>query len=372
MEVKYSYLEQQFADPDPYLNDIRDLARSGDFTLGAAVKEFEERFAGLCGLPYAVGVGSGTDALALSLKALGVGPGDEVITTPNTFVATVGAIVMTGARPVFVDNNREYTIDADQIEQAITPRTRAIMPVHLTGNPAEMPAIMEIAGRHNLAVVEDAAQAVLASIDGKPVGSWGAAAGFSLHPLKNLNVWGDGGVIVTRSPDLWEKLRLMRNHGLGTRDEVVMFGHNSRLDSLQAVVANRLIDQVHCITERRIAHAKRFDEGFAGLEGHVILPPRRPGVKQVFHTYVIRAEDRDALVSYLSASGIEAKVHYPIPLHLQKAARYLGYQAGDFPVCEEHCRSIISLPVHQYLTSEQVDCVIDRVREFYLGRNYGG
>ena len=232
-----------------------------------------------CGLPYAVGVSSGTDALALSLKGLGIGAGDEVITTPNTFIATVGAIVMAGARPVFVDNNDEYTINVNQIERAITPRTRAILPVHLTGVPAHMPEIMEIARRHNLAVVEDPAQAILASIDGTHVGGWGDTVCFSLHPLKNLNVWGDGGVIVTRSPELCEKLRLLRNHGLATRDEVVTFGHNCRLDSLQAVVADRLIDQVHYITDARIANARRFDEGLSDLGEYIVIPARRPNVK---------------------------------------------------------------------------------------------
>ena len=372
MRVRYSYLGDQFADLDEYLDDIGDLVRSGDFTLGAPVKEFERRFSDLCGLPYAVGVGSGTDALILSMKALGVAPGDEVITTPNTFIATVGAIAMTGARPVFVDNGQDYTIDVNRIEEAITPRTRAILPVHLTGNPADMPAIMEIAGRHGLAVVEDAAQAILASIDGRHVGSWGDTAGFSLHPLKNLNVWGDGGVIVTRSERLAEQLRLIRNHGLASRDEVVTFGHNSRLDSLQAVVANRLIEQAESITRQRIANAARLDEGLADLGEYVSIPPRRPGVTQVYHTYVVRAAHRDDLLAHLLQNGVEAKVHYPTPLHLQKASVYLGYKAGDFPVCEEHCRTILTLPVHQHLTADQIDYTIDQVRSFYLGCDHGG
>lgn len=367
MEVKFSYLKEQFADVEPYLDSIRELVRSADFTLGRPVAEFEDRFADLCGLPYAIGVSSGTDALILSMKILGVGPGDEVITTPNTFVATVGAIAMTGARPVFVDNNDEYNIDVNQIEAAITPRTKAILPVHFTGNPADMPAIMEIALRHNLILIEDAAQAILASIDGTHVGSWGETACFSLHPLKNLNVWGDGGVIVTRSAELCERLRLFRNHGLSTRDEVVMFGHNCRLDSLQAVVANRLMDQIHDITERRIAIATQFDEAFADLGEYIVIPPRRANVKQVFHLYVLRVTERDSLLAYLQEHGIEAKIHYPIPLHLQEAAKYLGYKPGDFPVCEEHCRTIISLPGHQHLTTHDVDYVIQHVRKFYTG-----
>lgn len=366
MKIPYSYLDQQFADVKPYLDDIRALVKRGDFTLGKALAEFEERFANLIGLPYAIGVGTGTDALILSLKILGIGQGDEVITTPNTFVATVGAIAMAGGRPVFVDNNEEYTIDVTKIEEAITPRTKAIMPVHLTGCPADMPAIMKIAKRHHLVVVEDAAQAILAKIDGKSVGSWGETAGFSLHPLKNLNVWGDAGVIVTRSRKLRDKLRLFRNHGMKTRDEIAFWGHNCRMDTLQAVIAIRLIEQVHLITEKRIENARRYDEAFSDLSDYIIVPPRRPNVEQVFHTYVIRVKDRDPLLVYLLKKGIAAKVHYPIPLHLQKAAQYLGYRRGDFPVCEEHCRTIITLPVHQHLMPKEVDYVIEHIKGFYL------
>src|SRR6266567_5409302 len=197
MKVLYSYLDRQFADVGPYLQDIRDLMKTGDLTLGTPVREFEKNFAELCGVPYAIGVGTGTDAIAISLKILGVGPGHEVITTPTTFIATVGAIVMTGARPVFVDSDDGFVIDPSKIEAAITPQTKAIVPVHYTGNVADMPAIMEIARRRRLFVVEDACQAIMARLDGKPVGSWGDAVCFSLHPLKNLNVWGDGGVILT-------------------------------------------------------------------------------------------------------------------------------------------------------------------------------
>lgn len=365
MKVRYSYLEQQFDDVNPYLDDIRALVKTGDFTLGKALTEFEERFADLLGLPYAIGVGTGTDALMLSLKILGVGPGDDVITTPNTFVATVGAIAMTGARPVFVDNNEEYTIDVTKIEAAITPRTKAIMPVHLTGCPAQMPAIMEIATRHRLIVVEDAAQAILASIDGQSVGSWGETAGFSLHPLKNLNIWGDGGVIVTRSQELRDKLRLFRNHGMTTRDEIAFWSHNCRLDTLQAVVANRLLDQVHVITDQRITNASRYDEAFADLSEFIRIPPRRPNIKQVYHTYVLRVVERDRLFQYLRGNGIQVKIHYPIPLHLQKAAKDLGYRQGQFPVCESDCQTIITLPVHQHLEEQHIDYVIDNIREFY-------
>jgi len=365
VRVPFSYLDRQFADVDLYLGDVRKLVQTGDFTLGGPLREFERRFAELCGAPYALGVASGTDALILSLKLLGVGPGDEVITTPTTFIATVGAIAMTGARPVFVDSEEGFVIDSTKIEAAITPRTKAIVPVHYTGNVADMPQIMTVARKHNLSVVEDACQAIGATLDGRPVGFWGETACFSLHPLKNLNVWGDGGVIVTRSAELAKKIELYRNHGLINRDEVAIFGCNSRLDTLQAVIGNRLIQQVGFITQQRIANAVRYDEAFEDMVDLIRVPRRRPGVQHVFHLYMVRVKKRDELLAYLNRNGVEAKVHYPIPVHLQKAAQYLGYDRGDFPVSEEDSRTIITLPAHQHLSREEIDHTIQLVESFY-------
>jgi len=365
MRVNFSYLDRQFQDIDPYLEDIRELVRTGDFTLGDALSEFERRFAGLMNAPYAIGVGTGTDAIAMSLKILGVGPGDEVITTPNTFIATVGAIVMTGARPVFVDSEDGYVIDPSKIETAITTKTKAIVPVHYTGNMADMPAIMQIAEDYNLIVVEDACQAIMAAIDDKMAASWGQTAAFSLHPLKNLNVWADAGVIVTHSSELAEKLKLYRNHGLINRDEVASFGINCRLDTIQAVIGNRLISQAEDITNKRIENAKKFDEAFSALRDFIDIPKRREKVRHVYHLYVLRVKNRDELLAYLNHEGIEAKVHYPIPVHLQKAARHLGYKEGDFPVSEQHARTAITLPAHQHLTESEITYVIQKVKDFY-------
>jgi dTDP-4-amino-4,6-dideoxygalactose transaminase len=370
MRVNFSYLEQQFADIDPYLADLRDFLRTSEFTLGKPLVEFENRFATLCGMPHAIGVASGTDALILSLKICGIVSGAEVITTPTTFFATVGAIVASGAKPVFVDSEDGFVIDPAKIESAITPQTKAILVVHYTGNVADMPTIMEVARRHNLMVFEDACQSIAASIDGIPVGSWGETASFSLHPLKNLNVWGDGGVIVTRSAELAQQLRLYRNHGMINRDEIAVFGCNSRLDTLQAVIGNRLIKDVEWITSRRIANAQHYDECLASLGEFVQVPKRRHGVKHVYHLYMIRVKQRDSLLAHLHQNGIEAKIHYPVPLHLQSAARYLGYKEGDFPQCESDCRSIITLPVHQHLTQGQIDYTVKQIKAFYttLGR----
>jgi aminotransferase EvaB len=384
MKVAYSYLLQQFS-PDgkdikvkyidlpkqaharDMLNDIRELLlKTGQYTLGPQVSEFEGKFAALCRTRYAVGVNSGTDALFLALKVLGIGAGDEVITPPNSFMATTGAIVTAGATPVFVDVKDDYNIDPELIEAAITPGTKAIMPVHLTGKPADMPRIMEIAEKHKLHVIEDSAQAIGASIDEKPTGSFGTLAGFSMHPLKNLNVWGDGGMIVTNSEELKEKLELLRNHGIINRDECVVFAYNSRLDTLQAIVALRLMQDLEAITATRIQHAGLYDKGLADLEDYVHIPVREPNVKQVYHTYVIQVKKRNELYRYLLENGIEAKVHYPVPLHLQEAAQFLGYREGDFPVTEAQAKTILTLPVHQHLTESQLEYVIDTIKKFYM------
>jgi dTDP-3-amino-2,3,6-trideoxy-4-keto-D-glucose/dTDP-3-amino-3,4,6-trideoxy-alpha-D-glucose/dTDP-2,6-dideoxy-D-kanosamine transaminase len=365
VKVPFSYLDRQFADLDAYLNDLREFVPTGDFTLGKPLAEFERRFAEYCRMPHAIGVASGTDALILSLRARGVGPGDEVITTPTTFVATVGAIVATGAKPVFVDSEDGFVIDPEKIESAITGRTKAIVPVHFSGNLADMPRIESIARRRGLAVVEDACQAIGGEIDGQPAGSWSAAAAYSLHPLKNLNVWSDGGVITTADSALASHLRLYRNHGLINRDEVEIFGVNSRLDTLQAVIGNRLIGQVKWITARRIEVARRYDRAFAGMGDAVRVPPRRRGVKHVFHLYMLRVERRDELLTFLNGKGVEAKVHYPIPMHLQPASKSLGYHPGDFPVSERDAKCIVTLPAHQHLSDEEIGYAIDQVRGFY-------
>lgn len=363
-KVRYSYLPQQFSDPAPILAEIARVVASGHFTLGRPVAEFERRFADMLGVRHAIGVGSGTDALKLSLKALGIGPGDEVITAANTFIATVGAIHELGARAVLVDCDDSFCMDVTQVEAAITPRTRAIMPVQFTGEVVDMPRLMAIAERHGLPVVEDACQGILSEWEGRRSGTWGRAAGFSLHPLKNLNVWGDGGVIVTNDDALNDTLRLLRNHGLKTRDEVALLGCNSRLDTIQAVVGNWLIDQTPEITERRIAHAATYDAAFRDIPG-ITVPPRRAGVKRVFHLYMVFAERRDDLLRHCLDQGIEAKVHYPIPLYQQEGLKGLGYAPGTFPVTDRHARSVISFPVDQHLESAEQDLVIEAVRAFY-------
>jgi aminotransferase EvaB len=365
MQVKYSYLEEQFEDHKAIFNAFDDLIKAGDYTLGKPVQEFEQRFVDLIGAKYGIGVNSGTDALFLSLKAIGVETGDEVITTPNTFIATVGAIVASGAKPVFVDVTDEFTINPELIEHAITPRTKVLIPVHYAGHPADMDEIIRIAEKHGLSVIEDACQAISAGINNKCVGTFGVTGAFSLHPLKNLNVWGDGGIIVTDSEEIRDRLILLRNHGLKNRDEVAIFGYNSRLDSLQAIVGNQLIKDIYKITETRIKWAQKMDFGLGELKDFITIPKRRANKKYVYHLYMIMVKDRDELLAYLNKNGVEAKIHYPIPIHLQPAAAALGYKKEDFPVTESQSKSIITLPVHQHLREGQIDYMIEKIKEFH-------
>lgn len=363
-DVRYSYLLEQFKEPGEILEQIGALVATGDFTLGKPVAEFEKRFANLIGTKHAIGVGSGTDALKLPLKALGIGYGDEVITAANTFIATVGAIAETGATPVLVDCDDTFCMNVELLEEKITPKTKAIMPVQFTGETVNMTELMAIANKRNIPVIEDACQGILSEYDGKRSGTFGVAAGFSLHPLKNLNVWGDAGIIVTDDDTMNENLRLIRNHGMKNRDEISILGCNSRLDSLQAVVGNWLIGQTHDITQKRIDNAAYYDAAFSKIP-NLRLPPRRVNVRRVYHLFMVFAESRNDLYEYCLKHGVEAKIHYPIPLYQQEGLKHLGYSAGDFPVTDRHAQEVISFPVDQHLTRDQQDRVIQTVRKFY-------
>ena len=364
MKVRYSYLHQQFSDCDDLWSELKDFVKTGDFTLGAPLKKFEANFSKLMGVKYALGVNSGTDAIKLSLKAKGVSFGDEVITAANTFVATVGAIAELGAKPVFIDCDDTFCMDVDLLEKAITEKTKAIVPVHFTGYMTDMRKLMPIAEKYNLAVIEDACQSILGSIDGRKAGTWGHAGAFSLHPLKNLNVWSDGGLIITNDDELAESLSLIRNHGLSDRDSVEVLGVNSRLDTIQAVVGNWLIPSTEEIAEKRIQHASYYDEHLSKLP-EIEIPPRPDGFKIVYHLYIVFAQNRDSLLEYCLNAGIEAKIHYPIPIYRQPAVDYLGYKEGDFPVSDAHTKKIITFPCDQHLSVEQMDYIIKTVSEFY-------
>jgi len=365
MQVKYSYLDEQFADVEAYFQDLRELVSTGEFTLGPFVEAFERKFAAYIGVKHAIGTNTGTGALILCLKAVGVKPGSEVITVANTFIASAGAIVAAGARPVFVDCDERYQIDVAKIEAAITPDTAAIMPVHWAGCSPDMDKVVQIADRHSIPVVEDACPAVGANIDGRSAGTFGKVNAFSMHPLKPLNVWGDGGIVVTDDDQSAEFLRLYRNHGLLDRDHVEIWGINDRLQPIQAIVGGRVLDTIEELVQARIRNARLLDEGLKGLECWIRPPCRPPGYREVYQLYLATATRRDELIKFLVAHGVEAKVHYPIPIHLQNAARELGYKRGDFPVCERQADEIITLPAHQHITEEQIAYMVSIIREFY-------
>lgn len=347
------------------LEAIERVLSRGDYVLGEEVQTFERRFAELCGVRNAVGVANGTDALMLALRALGIGPGDEVITAPNSFVATAACVALLGARPVFVDVRSDMNMDPDLIEQAVTPRTRTILPVHLTGKCADMGPILEIAKRHRLYVIEDAAQAVAAGYRNQKAGSFGILGCFSLHPLKNLNAVGDAGVITTNDEGLTEKIRMLRNHGLRNRDEVSFWGFNSRLDTIQAAVLNCHLDRLEEITEKKRHVAARYRSLLADW---VDCPSESLDERHVYHLFVIQCDQRDQLQNFLEVRGIDAKIHYPIPIHLQECSLGLGYKRGDFPICETQARRILSLPVHHGLTDAQVEYVCESIVDYYRGK----
>lgn len=364
MKVRYSYLEQQFANAPELWANLKKFVKTGDFTLGKPLKKFEKSFASLIGTKYAVGVNSGTDAIKLSLKVLGIKSGDEVITAANTFVATVGAICELGAIPIFVDCDDSFCMNVDLIEKKITKKTKAIVPVHFTGYMTNMLKLNKISKKYSIPVVEDACQSILASINNKNAGTWSQFGAFSLHPLKNINVWSDGGIIVTNNKKYYQELKLLRNHGLVDRDNVKICGYNSRLDTFQAVVGNWLIPKAKQIANQRIKNANFYDKHFSKIK-EIVIPPRIKNYKIVYHLYIIFVKNRDKLLKYCQKKGIEAKIHYPVPIYRQPAMKFLKHKRGDFPVTDRHARSIISFPCDQHLSIKEQKYIISVVSKFY-------
>lgn len=334
----------------------------GHYILGPELDAFEKEFANYCGAQESVGISNGTHALMLALRACGVTTGDEVITSPNSFLASASAIALVGAKPVFADIHEDGNIDPGHLERAITSRTKALLPVHLTGRLARMPEIMEIAKKYKLKVIEDACQAVGADLDGKRAGSWGDLAAFSLHPLKNLRAIGDGGMITINNEELGQNIRRDRNHGLVDREKSLSWGYNARLDELQAAMLRVQLRHLDAWTEQRRKLALRMNDL---LRSYVEVPDEGPGEKCVYQTYVIKADRRDQLLAYLKENGVSALVHYATPIHLQPAAHSLGYSAGDFPVTMKHVSRIISLPLYSSMKHEQQDYLSELVRNFY-------
>lgn len=363
MQVPYINLGLQNIElKDQLLSEFWKVMESGQFIMGEALTNFEKSFATLAQTKYALGVANGTDALFLSLKAIGVKEGDEVITAPNSFLASASSVALVNAKPVFADVREDFNLDPEKVEKAITPKTKAIIVVHLTGRPAPMDELMAIAKKHNLHIIEDCAQAVTAEYKGKRVGSLGTTGCFSLHPLKNLAASGDGGVITTNDDKVYQYLLIARNHGLKNRDECQFWSYNSRLDNLQAALLNVKLKVLDKWTTRRREIAARYYEALKGLD--MTVPKDKPSEKAVYHTFIIQTNFRNKLKEYLMLNGVDTKIHYPIPIHLQEAAKYLGYKKGDFPVTEKQAEAILSLPVYPELTNEQVDYVTASIIEF--------
>jgi dTDP-3-amino-2,3,6-trideoxy-4-keto-D-glucose/dTDP-3-amino-3,4,6-trideoxy-alpha-D-glucose/dTDP-2,6-dideoxy-D-kanosamine transaminase len=365
MIVPYNYLSFEFADTKYIFAQWKKLIKTTDFTLGKKMTEFEKKFSKYIGAKYCIATNNGTDALILSLKSLGIKKGDEVITVCNTFYATVGAIVACGATPILVDCDQRYQINCKNIEKKITKKTIAIMPVHWGGASPEMSKIMKIAKKYSLHVVEDACMGIGAKIKNKSPGTFGIVNAFSMHPLKSLNVMGDGGMVVTNNKKIYNWMLKYRNHGMIDRDHIDFWGANMRLQPLQAIVAIEGLKKIDRIIKQRNKNAKKLDKELKKLTPKIILPNRIKGYKESFALYMILAEKRDELLEYLHKRKIEAKVHYPIPLNKQKASKMYNYNQKDFITANQQAKKLITLPIHQYLRNNQLDFMIKSIKNFY-------
>ena len=361
LKVQYEAIQQEIDAA------IRQVFENSAFILGSAVQDLENRVAAYCGSKHGVGVASGTDALRLALTALGIGPGDEVITTSFSFIATASTISHCGAVPVFVDiDPKTYNLDPALIERAISQRTKAILPVHLYGQPAGMGDIMEIAKRRRLFVVEDCAQAIGATHHGQPVGSFGDAGCLSFYPSKNLGAYGDGGMVVTNNMALAERIDLYRRHGAREQYHAEVLGFNSRLDSLQAAILGVKLKHLDGWNEARKAAARRYNHLLTGLP--VGVPYEAPDVRHVFHQYTIRTSSRDSLAAYLKERGIASMVYYPIPLHRQKLYASLGYGEGSLPVSERAGNEVLSLPMFPELSETSQQQIAAAIKDFFSAK----
>lgn len=343
---------------------IDEVLESGNYIMGPAVKQFEESIAEYCGVKYAIGVANGTDALLLTLDALGIGPGDEVITSPFTFFASAEVISQLGATPVFVDIEPDtYNMDAKKLEAAITSKTKAVIPVHIFGQPVDMDVIMEIAEKHNLYVIEDACQAIGAMYKEKRVGSIGTAGCFSFFPTKNLGGYGDGGIIVTNSEELAKKAQILRVHGSYPKYYHSMVGYNSRLDALQAAILQVKLKYIDQWNQLRREKAALYDNSLKNLP--VQIPFIQSERETVYHLYIIQTECRDELIEYLKENGVASGIYYPVPLHQQQIYEGLGYEDGSLPEAEKAAQGTLALPLYPELQLEEQQYVVSVVKQFF-------
>tara|TARA_X000000950_G_C13919130_1_gene662453 strand:+ start:7744 stop:8853 length:1110 start_codon:yes stop_codon:yes gene_type:complete len=336
---------------------------SGQFVGGDEIDKFEKNVLKFTGTKYAVALNSGTDALTFALSLCDVRKGDEVITVPNSFIASTGCIIHLGAKPVFVDVLSDQNIDTKKIEEKITSKTKVIMPVHLTGRVARMDEIIKIAKKYNIKVVEDAAQSIGSKFKNKFSGSFGDIGCFSTHPLKNLNALGDGGFLTTNNRKIYERVKLLRNHGLENRNNAKYFGYVSRMDTIQAAILNFRLKNLEKVIEKRRANASFY---FKNLKNkNLILPFEKHYEFNTYHTFVVQCRQRNNLQKYLLKNGIETGIHYPIPIHLQDASSFLKYKKGDFPMTENQSKQILTLPIHQFLKKTELKYIINQINKFY-------
>ena len=364
-QIPYNYLPQQFKEYQLFFDLWKPVLASGEFTLGPFVDNYEKRFAEYVGSKYCIATNNGTDALILALKALGIKRGDEVLTPCNSFYATAGAIVAVGATPVFIDVDERYQIEIEDLKNQINKKTKMILPVHWAGASPDMFKIQEIAKENDLFVVEDACMAIGGKIKGKCPGTFSEIGAFSMHPLKSLNVAGDGGMVVTDDDELYEWMKKYRNHGMLDRNTIDFWGVNMRIQPLQAVIANYFLDHVDDFIEKRNNNAKYLDSLLSDLTVNVRVPKRPRNFLETFSLYMLLVSDRDNLIKFLIDNGVEAKIHYPVPLHLQPASTNMGLNTRVLKNAERQANELITIPIHQYLDSKHMEIISALIHKFY-------
>ena len=361
--MKIPYVDLSIKNKQNFISIFKKILARGEFVGGIEIEKFEKKISSICKTKYAVALNSGTDALTFALHCLGVKKGDEVITTPNSFIASAAVIVHLGAKPVFVDVLPDQNINTELITRKITKKTKVIMPVHLTGRMSNMSKIISIAKKYNIKVIEDAAQSVSAKVDGMVAGSIGDIGCFSAHPLKNLNAMGDGGYLTTNSKKIYETVKKLSNHGIEKRIVVKKFGYVSRMDNLQAAILNYRLKNLNKVISKRRANAKIYFENLN--KNFIFMPIEKNNEFNTYHTFVVQVKKRDQLIKYLKKKGVGSSIHYPIPIHLQPAAKALGYKKGDFPEVEKQAKSILTLPVNENLNANHIKFVCKIVNNFF-------
>ena len=364
MKIPYVNLKKQYLEEKIELQKIiHNVLKSGNYVGGNQVVKFEKSISNYCDKKYCVSLNSGTDALTFALYCLGVKKGDEVITPPNSFIASTASIVHLGAKPVFVDVLDDQNIDPKMISSKITKRTKVIMPVHLTGRMCKMDKIRQIASKFKIKIVEDAAQSIGSLYKNKKSGSYGDISCFSAHPLKNLNAAGDAGYLLTNSKKIYNKIQDLKNHGMSNRNLIKNFGYVSRMDNLQAAILNFRIKKLQKIILKRRENAKNYEKFITAKE--VFIPKEDKFEFNSYHTFVIQVPNREKLIKYLTKNGIETSIHYPIPIHLQPAAKKYGYKLGDFPNAENQSRKILTLPINQYVNKKMISYISNKINSYY-------